>query len=59
VGGMAARAIEVLSDDKKREIMGANARQRASDSFSSDKIITRYETLYEQVVRKVQATPEN
>ena len=54
--GMAARAIEVLSDDKKRAAMGANARQHAHDSFSSQKIITRYEVFYEQVIREVQST---
>ena len=53
---MAARAIEVLSDDKKRTEMGANARQHARDSFSSQKIITRYEAFYAQVIGAVQST---
>jgi N-acetyl-alpha-D-glucosaminyl L-malate synthase BshA len=54
VDGMAARAIDVLSNDQKRAAMGANARQQALDNFSADKIITRYEGFYEQVIRDVQ-----
>ena len=56
VAGMAAHAIDVLSDDKKRAAMGANARQQAHDCFSSQKIITRYEAFYEQVIRGLQGT---
>ncbi len=56
VAGMAARAIEMLSDDKKRAAMGADARKQAHDSFSSQKIITRYEAFYRQVIGEVQST---
>jgi glycosyltransferase involved in cell wall biosynthesis len=56
VATMAARAIEVLSDDAKRAAMGANARRHAQDSFSSQKIITQYEAFYERVIRGVQST---
>ena len=55
VDGMAARAIEVLSDDEKRMTIGANAHQQAHQNFSSDKIITRYEAFYEQVIREVRS----
>jgi N-acetyl-alpha-D-glucosaminyl L-malate synthase BshA len=48
---MSARAVEVLGDASKREIMGTNARQQAHENFCSDKIIARYESLYEQVIR--------
>jgi len=51
VDGMAARAIEILSDDQKRRTMGANARQQAQDNFDAQKIISRYESFYEQVIR--------
>jgi N-acetyl-alpha-D-glucosaminyl L-malate synthase BshA len=55
VAAMAARAIEILSDDKKRAAMGANARRHAHDNFSSRKIITQYEAFYERVIRGVQS----
>lgn len=52
---MAARAIEVLSNDGKRAAMGANARQQAHDSFCAYKIIARYEAFYERVIREVRS----
>jgi N-acetyl-alpha-D-glucosaminyl L-malate synthase BshA len=57
VDGMAARAVEILSDDAKRATMGANSRQHAQNAFSSHRIIARYEDYYEQVVREVQGAP--
>src|SRR5262245_7759581 len=51
--GMAARAIEVLSDDARRAAMGANARRQAYESFSSHKIMKRYEAFYERVIEEV------
>ncbi|MBM3800773.1 MAG: N-acetyl-alpha-D-glucosaminyl L-malate synthase BshA [Acidimicrobiia bacterium] len=57
VDGMAARAVEILSDDAKRTELGANARHRAQDGFSSHRIIERYEAFYEQVVAEVQSAP--
>lgn len=54
VEGMAARAIEVLSDEGKRTTMGVSAREHAQESFCSYKIIARYEEFYERIIRSVQ-----
>ncbi len=51
VAGMAARALEVLSDPQRRAQMGHAARQRALRDFCSDKIIPLYEELYKKTLR--------
>jgi N-acetyl-alpha-D-glucosaminyl L-malate synthase BshA len=50
---MAARAIELLSDDDLRRRMGKRARQLALDLFDEQKIVPLYRELYERVI----ATP--
>jgi N-acetyl-alpha-D-glucosaminyl L-malate synthase BshA len=50
---MAARAIEILSDDDLRRRMGKRARQLALDLFDEQKIVPLYRELYERVI----ATP--
>jgi N-acetyl-alpha-D-glucosaminyl L-malate synthase BshA len=50
---MAARAIEILSDDPLRHRMGKRARQLALDLFDEQKIVPLYRELYERVI----ATP--
>jgi N-acetyl-alpha-D-glucosaminyl L-malate synthase BshA len=50
---MAARAIELLSDDDLRKRMGKRARQLALDLFDEQKIVPLYRELYERVI----ATP--
>ncbi len=53
VNGMAARAIDILSDENKRTAMGSNARQQAHQNFCAYKIIERYEAFYERVIQSV------
>ena len=50
---MAARSIEILSDDDLRRRMGKRARQLALDLFDEQKIVPLYRELYERVI----ATP--
>jgi N-acetyl-alpha-D-glucosaminyl L-malate synthase BshA len=50
---MAAKAIEVLSDDRKRTAMGATAREQAHENFCAYKIIALYEAFYERVIQQV------
>src|SRR6185436_13396995 len=50
VDGMAARAIEILSDDALRVRMGHRARELALDRFEEEKIVPRYRELYERVI---------
>ncbi|WP_221031784.1 N-acetyl-alpha-D-glucosaminyl L-malate synthase BshA [Actomonas aquatica] len=40
----------LLSDDALREAMGAKARQRARDLFSTERIVPEYEALYRRVL---------
>ena len=49
VAGMAERAIAILKDAAAHERMKRNAAARALD-FSADKIVPRYEKLYEEVL---------
>jgi L-malate glycosyltransferase len=50
---MARRAIELLSDPKKHQAMGQNARQNAQDHFCANKIIALYEAYYHKVIEEV------
>ena len=50
VKGMAARALEILTDAGRRERMGRAARERALADFCSTKIIPRYEKLYKELI---------
>ena len=50
VKGMAARALEILTDPGRRERMGRAARERALADFCSTKIIPRYEKLYKELI---------
>jgi N-acetyl-alpha-D-glucosaminyl L-malate synthase BshA len=47
---MAARALEIVTDPHRREQMGIAARERASTTFCSQKIIPLYEDLYRRVL---------
>ncbi len=47
---MAARALEILTTPNRREQMGIAARERASSTFCSQKIIPLYEDLYRRVL---------
>jgi glycosyltransferase involved in cell wall biosynthesis len=45
-----ARAVEALiSDPTRRAAMGAAARRRAMDRFSTEVIVPRYEAIYRRV----------
>jgi N-acetyl-alpha-D-glucosaminyl L-malate synthase BshA len=51
VDTMAEKAIYILSDDNRLKEFKANARQRALD-FHIDKIVPRYESMYDAVTTK-------
>lgn len=53
IKGMAARAIEILSDPARREAMGRAGRERAQTAFCSENIIPLYEKLYERVLNGI------
>lgn len=48
--GMAARAIEILTDDGRRRAMGKQARERSVDRFHVAKVVPEYRALYERVI---------
>jgi N-acetyl-alpha-D-glucosaminyl L-malate synthase BshA len=50
IDGMAARALELLGNEKRRREMGQACRRRSSELFSADKIVTLYERYYERVL---------
>ena len=50
VAGMAARGIEILSDDGLRRRMGKRAREIAVERFDEQKIVPYYREMYERVI---------
>ena len=50
VAGMAARAIEILSDETVRRRMGQRGREMAIDLFDEKKVVPRYREMYERVI---------
>ena len=50
VDAMAARAIEILSDDALRRRMGKRAREVAVEQFDESWIVPRYRAMYERVI---------
>jgi N-acetyl-alpha-D-glucosaminyl L-malate synthase BshA len=50
IDGMAARAIEILSDDDRAARMGAAGRAIAAERFDENKIVPRYREYYERVI---------
>ncbi|HYR28851.1 MAG TPA: N-acetyl-alpha-D-glucosaminyl L-malate synthase BshA [Thermoanaerobaculia bacterium] len=50
VEAMAARAIEILSDDDKQQAMGKRGRGVAVEQFDESWIVPRYRALYERVI---------
>ena len=50
IDGMAARAIEILSDDDRAARMGAAGRALAAERFDENKIVPRYRECYERVI---------
>ncbi len=53
VATMASRAVELLTDPRRHQTMGRNARDFAMEKFCSTKIIPLYEEYYRQVIRAV------
>lgn len=49
---MAARSLDILGDPDRQESMGRAARLRAQTEFCADKIIPRYEKLYQRVLEQ-------
>jgi N-acetyl-alpha-D-glucosaminyl L-malate synthase BshA len=50
VDGMAARAIEILSDRDLRTRLGENGRELASGRFNVDRVVPQYREFYERVI---------
>ncbi len=50
VEAMAARSIEILTDEAKAEAFGAHGRRRAIERFSRDRIVDLYEAYYERIL---------
>jgi N-acetyl-alpha-D-glucosaminyl L-malate synthase BshA len=55
VEGMARAAIELLSDDAKRDALAAAGRQTAQKKFCSTRIVPLYESYYERVLERAAA----
>jgi L-malate glycosyltransferase len=55
IENMAQAAIELLSDDMKRDAMAAAGRQTAQKKFCSTRIIPQYEAYYERVLERAAA----
>ncbi|HSP34199.1 MAG TPA: N-acetyl-alpha-D-glucosaminyl L-malate synthase BshA, partial [Thermoanaerobaculia bacterium] len=53
VDGMAARAIEILSDDDIGRRMGAAGREAAVEKFDVNRIVPQYREFYEKVIAGV------
>jgi len=49
IESMAARAIDILTDDAKAREMGRRGRERVITHFAKDKIVGQYEDLYREV----------
>lgn len=50
VAGMSAAAIDLLSDDARRQAMGLAGERWALENFRQDLIVARYRELYERVL---------
>jgi N-acetyl-alpha-D-glucosaminyl L-malate synthase BshA len=50
VEGMAARVAEILKDDERRRELGEAGRRRAAALFGADRVVSRYERIYERVL---------
>ncbi|MCX8009802.1 MAG: glycosyltransferase, partial [Ignavibacteria bacterium] len=49
---MAKYATELLTNENKYKLFSKNARQRAVEFFSEEKIVTQYEEHYKKVLNK-------
>lgn len=51
VEGMAAKAVEILSDPARLSLFRAQARRRAEQHFDAENIIPQYEAFYEELLK--------
>jgi N-acetyl-alpha-D-glucosaminyl L-malate synthase BshA len=51
VEGMAAKAVEILSDPTRLSLFRAQARRRAEQHFDAENIIPQYEAFYEELLK--------
>jgi N-acetyl-alpha-D-glucosaminyl L-malate synthase BshA len=54
VDAMAADILKLLADETVRRRMGATARQRVVDQFSTDRIVPQYVDYYERVLQGIE-----
>jgi N-acetyl-alpha-D-glucosaminyl L-malate synthase BshA len=52
VDRMAACAIDLLRDERKRRLFGSAGRERARDQFDYQKIVPQYEAVYERILAR-------
>ncbi len=52
IEGMAARTIELLTDEGHRRALGQAGRRRAAALFGADRIVSQYERYYESVLSR-------
>jgi len=45
---------ELLADDDRRRFLGKQARERIRGEFELDRVVRRYESVYERLMGKVQ-----
>ncbi len=57
ITAMAERAIEILSNEKKQRDMGRRGREWAVEQFNTERVIPKYEKLYERVIQRFPLTP--
>jgi len=50
IEGMAAKAVELLSDPARHSLFQTQARRRAERNFDAVRIIPQYEALYEELL---------
>jgi len=50
IEGMATRTLEILKDDERRREMGKAGRRRAKALFGADRVVSKYESMYERVL---------
>lgn len=50
IDGMVEKAIEILSDDRRRETMGKAAREQSIERFDVSKVVPQYRELYERTI---------
>ena len=48
----AAELLELLNNDSKRKKLGQAGKARVEDKFSAEKIVSKYEKVFEEVVGK-------